>query len=157
MVLTIVGVGLIALLACCESISISQKLNGKTFFQTTTNNKTTNSKTHQHLTIRSPNNHTCKIHTFGACITSYKSPSNHEHLGKRQDNDFSSLGEVGSQIKAGIPHCFAQFGPGVLKHHGFARYVSWEVFSLRDDEIVLRLMPTLEVRNITNGLWEYDF
>jgi hypothetical protein len=30
-------------------------------------------------------------------------------------------------ISGGIPHCFPQFGPGVMQQHGFARNLDWEV------------------------------
>ena len=52
-----------------------------------------------------------EIYLFGGCVTSWKVASGKDLLFVRPDAVFNKI----KPISGGIPHCFPQFGPGVIQ------------------------------------------
>lgn len=56
-------------------------------------------------------------------------------------------------VSGGLPHCFPQFGPGVIQQHGFGRNLEWEVVGSTDDSVSLKLSDNEE----TMAMWPHPF
>lgn len=56
-------------------------------------------------------------------------------------------------VSGGLPHCFPQFGPGVIQQHGFGRNLEWEVAGSTDDSVTLKLSDNEE----TMAMWPHPF
>nr|ACN40512.1 unknown [Picea sitchensis] len=69
------------------------------------------------LVLKSNGGSEAEIYLFGGCISSWKIPNGKDLLFVRPDAVFNGQ----KPISGGIPHCFPQFGPGLIQQHGFAR------------------------------------
>jgi len=87
------------------------------------------------------------VNLFGGCVTSYKN-CGVEWLAVRPD----AVLDGSKPISGGLPHCFPQFGPGVIQQHGFARNMMWRLLEepsengvcfleLADNEETLKMWP----------------
>lgn len=56
-------------------------------------------------------------------------------------------------ISGGLPHCFPQFGPGVIQQHGFARNLEWDVVETTPSSISLKLSDNEQ----TMAMWPHPF
>lgn len=56
-------------------------------------------------------------------------------------------------ISGGLPHCFPQFGPGVIQQHGFARNLEWDVVESSASSASLKLSNNDE----TMAMWPHPF
>ncbi|KAD3640750.1 hypothetical protein R6Q59_003443 [Mikania micrantha] len=93
-----------------------------------------------------------ELYLYGGCVTSWK-VGNKDLLFVRPDAVFNGQ----KPISGGIPHCFPQFGPGVMQQHGFARNSDW---SLVDSENVDGSpVITLELKEspYSRAMWDYSF
>jgi len=63
-----------------------------------------------------------EVYTLGATVTTWKARGD-DVLWVSKENKWDGA----KPIRAGIPLCFPQFGPGPLAQHGFARLATWEV------------------------------
>nr|KJB43277.1 hypothetical protein B456_007G202000 [Gossypium raimondii] len=63
------------------------------------------------LLLTSDHGSEAEIYLFGGCITSWKVPSGRDLLFVRPDAVFDKK----KPISGGIPHCFPQFGPGLMQ------------------------------------------
>ncbi|KAF2553107.1 hypothetical protein F2Q68_00035586 [Brassica cretica] len=63
------------------------------------------------LVLTSPDKSEAEIYLFGGCVTSWKVASGKDLLFVRPDAVFNKI----KPISGGIPHCFPQFGPGVIQ------------------------------------------
>eukprot|EP00930_Biecheleria_cincta_P020842 TRINITY_DN15588_c0_g1_i1.p1 TRINITY_DN15588_c0_g1~~TRINITY_DN15588_c0_g1_i1.p1 ORF type:complete len:375 (-),score=71.12 TRINITY_DN15588_c0_g1_i1:171-1295(-) len=90
------------------------------------------------------------IYLFGGLVASYK-VGGHDWLAMRRDAKFDGS----KPISGGLPHCFPQFGPGVIQQHGFARNLNWTLVAgaSKDGVAVLELMDTEETRK----MWPHSF
>eukprot|EP00471_Norrisiella_sphaerica_P005487 CAMPEP_0184486834 /NCGR_PEP_ID=MMETSP0113_2-20130426/8737_1 /TAXON_ID=91329 /ORGANISM="Norrisiella sphaerica, Strain BC52" /LENGTH=331 /DNA_ID=CAMNT_0026868889 /DNA_START=39 /DNA_END=1031 /DNA_ORIENTATION=- len=96
-----------------------------------------------------PSGSEATIYKFGAAATSYKDASGTEWLAVRPDAKFDGS----KAISGGIPHCFPQFGPGVLPQHGFARDSVWELVKAEGSTAVFELSDSEKTR----AIWDYPF
>jgi len=100
---------------------------------------------------------TAKVTLFGACVTNWTQASGDEVLYVRPDAVF----DKSKPISGGIPHCFPQFGPGVMQQHGFARNLDWEVGStsadLQPDEKDPEVELVLTESDYTLKMWPHKF
>ncbi|GAB5368549.1 hypothetical protein AAMO2058_001328900 [Amorphochlora amoebiformis] len=103
----------------------------------------------QTLKLTHPSGSEATMYKFGAAVTSFKDASGTEWLAVRPDAKFDGS----KAISGGIPHCFPQFGPGVLPQHGFARDAEWEVVKAEGEEVVFQLTDSEKTR----ALWDYPF
>ncbi|KAG2241766.1 hypothetical protein Bca52824_096393 [Brassica carinata] len=60
-------------------------------------------------------------------------------------------------ISGGIPHCFPQFGPGVIQQHGFGRNMDWSVVD--SENAVDNAAVTLELKDgpYSRSMWDFAF
>jgi len=93
-----------------------------------------------------------KAYPFGACITSYVKGGK-ETLAMRADNKMDGS----KPISGGIPHCFPQFGPGVMQQHGFARNCVWDVAEITDGPDEPSVVFTLKDTAYTRSMWDFAF
>lgn len=93
-----------------------------------------------------------ELYLFGGCITSWK-VSDKDLLFVRPDAVFNGQ----KPISGGLPHCFPQFGPGVIQQHGFARNMNWSVVDSQDTEE--KPVVTLELKEgpYSRAMWDYTF
>mmetsp|Transcript_1156 Transcript_1156/g.1613 ORF Transcript_1156/g.1613 Transcript_1156/m.1613 type:complete len:348 (+) Transcript_1156:2-1045(+) len=101
------------------------------------------------LKLTHPSGSEAVIYEFGAAVTSFKDSAGTEWLAVRPDAKFDGT----KAISGGIPHCFPQFGPGVLPQHGFARDAHWEMVKAEGSEAVFQLTDSERTREI----WDYPF
>ncbi|KAK8943400.1 hypothetical protein KSP40_PGU018438 [Platanthera guangdongensis] len=94
-----------------------------------------------------------EIYLFGACVTSWKPSNGKDLLFVRPDAVFDAK----KPISGGIPHCFPQFGPGVLQQHGFARNIEWSL--LDSDNNGGEPVVTLELKDglYSRSMWDFGF
>ncbi|KAF3441080.1 hypothetical protein FNV43_RR19366 [Rhamnella rubrinervis] len=94
-----------------------------------------------------------EIYLFGGCITSWKNTNGKDLLFVRPDAVFNNK----KPISGGIPHCFPQFGPGMLQQHGFARNVDWSV--INSENVEGNPIVTLELKDgpYSRSMWDYSF
>lgn len=93
-----------------------------------------------------------EVYLYGAVATSWKIPSGQDLLFVRPDAVFTGK----KPISGGIPHCFPQFGPGVMQQHGFARNSTWDISSTEGGEspsVTLKLVDN----EYTRGMWDFAF
>mmetsp|Transcript_30045 Transcript_30045/g.77095 ORF Transcript_30045/g.77095 Transcript_30045/m.77095 type:complete len:372 (+) Transcript_30045:342-1457(+) len=97
------------------------------------------------------------VYLYGACVASWKQISDDEVLFMRPDAVFDKT----KPISGGIPHCFPQFGPGVMQQHGFARNLDWTVSStsadLQPDEKDPEVELVLSDNEYTRSMWDHSF
>ncbi|XP_024540682.1 putative glucose-6-phosphate 1-epimerase [Selaginella moellendorffii] len=96
---------------------------------------------------------TAEIYLFGACITSWRTVSGDELLFVRPDAVFDGT----KPISGGIPHCFPQFGPGVMQQHGFARNVPWTLSTTENYSGCPSVTLELEPSDYSRNMWDCDF
>ncbi|KAG7539508.1 Aldose 1-/Glucose-6-phosphate 1-epimerase [Arabidopsis suecica] len=105
------------------------------------------------LVLTSPQNSEAEIYLFGGCITSWKVASGKDLLFVRPDAVFNKI----KPISGGIPHCFPQFGPGLIQQHGFGRNMDWSVVDSQnaDDNAAV----TLELKDgpYSRAMWDFAF
>eukprot|EP00245_Coleochaete_scutata_P006024 TRINITY_DN20134_c0_g1_i1.p1 TRINITY_DN20134_c0_g1~~TRINITY_DN20134_c0_g1_i1.p1 ORF type:complete len:364 (-),score=66.70 TRINITY_DN20134_c0_g1_i1:433-1524(-) len=90
------------------------------------------------------------LYLYGACVTSWRTPSGDDILFVRPDAVFTGA----KPISGGIPHCFPQFGPGEMQQHGFARNLNWEIVGTSSAPSVdLRLTAS----DYTRKMWDFSF
>eukprot|EP00903_Cladosiphon_okamuranus_P015229 g14075.t1 len=89
-----------------------------------------------------------EIFTLGGCVTSFK-VGDYDYLFVRPDAKMDGS----KPISGGLPHCFPQFGPGVIQQHGFGRNLEWEVVGSTDDSVSLKLADNEE----TMAMWPHPF
>lgn len=122
-----------------------------------------------------------QLYLFGGVITSWTQPSGDEVLYIRPDAKFDGA----KPISGGVPHCFpqarrlaptaraggavgprrrltrpgarAQFGPGEMQQHGFARNLPWAIASTSADLQPDERDPTVELvltdNDYTRAMW----
>lgn len=56
-------------------------------------------------------------------------------------------------ISGGLPHCFPQFGPGVIQQHGFARNLEWSIVDSTPSSVSLKLTNNEQ----TMAMWPHPF
>mmetsp|Transcript_86304 Transcript_86304/g.171342 ORF Transcript_86304/g.171342 Transcript_86304/m.171342 type:complete len:383 (+) Transcript_86304:76-1224(+) len=90
------------------------------------------------------------VNLFGGCVTSYKH-CGVEWLAVRPDAKLDGS----KPISGGLPHCFPQFGPGVIQQHGFARNLMWKLLEepSEDGVCVMELTDNEETRK----MWPFSF
>ncbi|CAK8539909.1 unnamed protein product [Lathyrus sativus] len=105
------------------------------------------------LVLSSPAGSEAEIYLFGGCITSWKVPNGNDLLFVRPDAVFNKK----KPISGGIPHCFPQFGPGVIQQHGFARNVDWTVGD--SENVEGNPVVTLELKDdsYSRAMWDFSF
>ncbi|KDP31653.1 hypothetical protein JCGZ_14969 [Jatropha curcas] len=105
------------------------------------------------VVLTSPHGSEAEIYLFGGCITSWKVPNGKDLLFVRPDAVFNKK----KPISGGIPHCFPQFGPGVIQQHGFARNMDWSVVDSENVEgnPVVTLM--LKDGPYSRPMWDFGF
>ncbi|KAL5557314.1 hypothetical protein UlMin_039550 [Ulmus minor] len=93
------------------------------------------------------------IYLFGGCITSWKVPSGKDLLFVRPDAVFNKK----KPISGGVPHCFPQFGPGLIQQHGFARNLDWSVVD--SENVDGNPVVTLELKDepYSRSMWDFSF
>mmetsp|Transcript_4433 Transcript_4433/g.8070 ORF Transcript_4433/g.8070 Transcript_4433/m.8070 type:complete len:363 (-) Transcript_4433:272-1360(-) len=96
-----------------------------------------------------PSGSEATIYKWGAAATSFKDSSGTEWLAVRPDAKFDGS----KAISGGIPHCFPQFGPGVLPQHGFARDSLWNLVKAEGSSATFELTDSPKTRQI----WDYPF
>lgn len=105
------------------------------------------------LVLTSPDKSEAEIYLFGGCVTSWKVASGKDLLFVRPDAVFNKI----KPISGGIPHCFPQFGPGVIQQHGFGRNMDWSVVDSEnaDDNAAV----TLELKDgpYSRSMWDFAF
>ncbi|CAM9346589.1 unnamed protein product [Ectocarpus sp. 13 AM-2016] len=94
------------------------------------------------------------VFTLGGCVTSFKASlssrvKDYDYLFVRPD----AMMDGSKPISGGLPHCFPQFGPGVIQQHGFGRNLEWEVVGSTDDSVSLKLSDNEE----TMAMWPHPF
>ena len=92
------------------------------------------------------------IRSYGGNCFSYVTKDGVEVMGVRKDA-IDPRADT-KPYAGGAPHCFPQFGPGVLMQHGFARgmkFVPGEQSS--KDSMSFKLLPTEDTKKI----WDHDF
>ena len=94
-----------------------------------------------------------QVYLFGGLIASWTQPSGDEVLYVRPDAVF----DKSKPISGGIPHCWPQFGPGVMQQHGFARNLDWEIGSTSADLSPDERDPSVELvltdNDYTRAMW----
>jgi len=99
---------------------------------------------------------TCKIHLFGATITSW-TVNNCELIFVSKNAVFDNK----KAIRGGIPFCFPVFGPWTsgLPQHGFARTSVWAVTSppSTDDSGNVSTTLSLSDSDQTRSVWDHHF
>lgn len=105
------------------------------------------------LVLTSPDKSEAEIYLFGGCVTSWKVASGKDLLFVRPDAVFNKI----KPISGGIPHCFPQFGPGVIQQHGFGRNMDWSVVD--SENAVDNAAVTLELKNgpYSRSMWDFAF
>ncbi|KAL6224620.1 hypothetical protein ACLB2K_003475 [Fragaria x ananassa] len=93
------------------------------------------------------------VYLFGGCITSWKVPNGKDLLFVRPDAVFNGQ----KPISGGVPHCFPQFGPGLMQQHGFARNLDWSIVdseNVQGDPVL-----TLELKDgpYSRAMWDFSF
>ncbi|EOA13756.1 hypothetical protein CARUB_v10026850mg [Capsella rubella] len=105
------------------------------------------------LVLTSPQKSEAEIYLFGGCITSWKVASGKDLLFVRPDAVFNKI----KPISGGVPHCFPQFGPGLIQQHGFGRNMDWSVVDSEnaDDSAAV----TLELKDgpYSRAMWDFAF
>ncbi|XP_052195318.1 putative glucose-6-phosphate 1-epimerase [Diospyros lotus] len=106
----------------------------------------------QKVVLTSPRGSEAELYLFGGCITSWK-VSNKDLLFVRPDAVFNGQ----KPISGGVPHCFPQFGPGLMQQHGFARNVNWSFVDSQDLEG--KPVVTLELKDspYSHSMWDFSF
>ncbi|KAG2327291.1 hypothetical protein Bca4012_036292 [Brassica carinata] len=105
------------------------------------------------LVLTSPDKSEAEIYLFGGCVTSWKVASGKDLLFVRPDAVFNKI----KPISGGIPHCFPQFGPGVIQQHGFGRNMDWSVVD--SENAVDNAAVTLELKDgpYSRSMWDFAF
>ncbi|MBA0770097.1 hypothetical protein Gotri_018771 [Gossypium trilobum] len=105
------------------------------------------------LLLTSDHGSEAEIYLFGGCITSWKVPSGRDLLFVRPDAVFDKK----KPISGGIPHCFPQFGPGLMQQHGFARNMDWSL--VESENVEGNLNVTLELKDspYSRAMWDFGF
>jgi len=90
------------------------------------------------------------VNLFGGCVTSYRR-CGVEWLAVRRDAALDGS----KPISGGLPHCFPQFGPGMIQQHGFARNMMWRLLEEPSENgvCVLELADSEETRK----MWPFTF
>lgn len=93
-----------------------------------------------------------ELYLYGGCVTSWKVGSK-DLLFVRPDAVFNGQ----KPISGGIPHCFPQFGPGLMQQHGFARNSNWSIVD--SDNVDGSPVITLELKEspYSRAMWDYSF
>ncbi|KAL8200439.1 hypothetical protein R6Q57_011778 [Mikania cordata] len=93
-----------------------------------------------------------ELYLYGGCVTSWK-VGNKDLLFVRPDAVFNGQ----KPISGGIPHCFPQFGPGVMQQHGFARNSDWSIVD--SENVDGSPVITLELKEspYSRAMWDYSF
>ncbi|KAL5752644.1 hypothetical protein ACOSQ2_023151 [Xanthoceras sorbifolium] len=94
-----------------------------------------------------------EIYQFGGCVTSWKVSNGKNLLFVRPDAVFNKK----KPISGGIPHCFPQFGPGLMQQHGFARNMDWSV--VNSENLEGNPAVTLELKDgpYSRAMWDFSF
>lgn len=105
------------------------------------------------LVLTSPDKSEAEIYLFGGCVTSWKVASGKDLLFVRPDAVFNKI----KPISGGIPHCFPQFGPGVIQQHGFGRNMDWSVVD--SENAADNAAVTLELKDgpYSRSMWDFAF
>ena len=129
----------------------------------------------EYVKLVHPNGSSSEIYLYGGDVTSYKDADGVEYIAVRPDAKMDGS----KPISGGLSHCFpqvskfylrflslarndnvashrhffAQFGPGEIQQHGFARNVNWTVKSMTDTSVVLELAPS----DYTKEMWDKEF
>ncbi|XP_012491641.1 putative glucose-6-phosphate 1-epimerase [Gossypium raimondii] len=105
------------------------------------------------LLLTSDHGSEAEIYLFGGCITSWKVPSGRDLLFVRPDAVFDKK----KPISGGIPHCFPQFGPGLMQQHGFARNMDWSL--VESENVEGNPNVTLELKDspYSRAMWDFGF
>ncbi|XP_027178840.1 putative glucose-6-phosphate 1-epimerase [Coffea eugenioides] len=93
-----------------------------------------------------------ELYLFGGCVTSWK-VANKDFLFVRPDAVFNGQ----KPISGGIPHCFPQFGPGLMQQHGFARNMNWSI--VNSENVEGNPIITLELKDgpYSRSMWDHTF
>ncbi|XP_024380720.1 putative glucose-6-phosphate 1-epimerase [Physcomitrium patens] len=94
-----------------------------------------------------------EVYLYGGCVTSWKAAGGKDLLFVRPDAVFTGK----KPISGGLPHCFPQFGPGVIQQHGFARNVTWDIASTQNDGGSPTLVLGLKPSDYSRSIWNYEF
>lgn len=94
------------------------------------------------------------VRTYGGNLYSWVTKDGIQIMGKRPD---AVDRDDSKPYSGGAPHCFPQFGPGVLPQHGFARNTKFipeeRAKKLSFDRMIFKLEPT----EATKAIFDYDF
>ncbi|CAN1757123.1 Putative glucose-6-phosphate 1-epimerase [Linum perenne] len=105
------------------------------------------------VALTSPHGSEAEIYLYGGCLTSWKVSGGKDLLFVRPDAVFNKK----KPISGGLPHCFPQFGPGVLQQHGFARNMDWSVVDSEKAEGDAVVTLELKDEPYSRAMWDYGF
>lgn len=100
-------------------------------------------------------NQEVEVYTLGAAVTTWKARGE-DVLWCSKENKWDGA----KPIRAGIPLCFPQFGPGPLAQHGFARIANWEVVfagTLDDGSVQTVMTISSDTDNDVIRQWGHAF
>eukprot|EP00271_Cylindrocystis_brebissonii_P014382 TRINITY_DN35729_c0_g1_i1.p1 TRINITY_DN35729_c0_g1~~TRINITY_DN35729_c0_g1_i1.p1 ORF type:complete len:359 (+),score=70.41 TRINITY_DN35729_c0_g1_i1:128-1204(+) len=104
------------------------------------------------VTLTSSSGSVAEVYLYGAVATSWTIPSGEDLLFVRPDAVFTGK----KPISGGIPHCFPQFGPGVMQQHGFARNSTWDIASTSGGTTPSLTMKLTD-NEYTRSMWDFAF
>ncbi|XP_062153954.1 putative glucose-6-phosphate 1-epimerase isoform X2 [Alnus glutinosa] len=93
------------------------------------------------------------VYLFGGCVTSWKVANGKDLLFVRPDAVFNKK----KPISGGLPHCFPQFGPGLIQQHGFARNVDWSIVDSENVEGNPVITLLLKDGPYSRSMWDFSF
>jgi len=108
----------------------------------------------ERITLRHDSGSALEVYSYGAHITSFRSPVHGEILYLSPTAEF----RLGKAIRGGVPLIFPQFGPGPLPSHGFARNSLWTVISSGTrpgGEVWITF--GLRTNDETKKIWPFEF
>lgn len=105
------------------------------------------------VVLSNPHGSEAQIYLYGGCLTSWKVPSGKDLLFVRPDAVFNKK----KPISGGIPHCFPQFGPGVIQQHGFARNMDWSLVNSENVEGNPVVTLLLKDGPYSRAMWDFGF
>jgi glucose-6-phosphate 1-epimerase len=103
----------------------------------------------KYVALTHPSGAKSEVYLLGGVPTQYSDSDGTEWIAVRPDAKLDGS----KPISGGLSHCFPQFGPGAIQQHGFARNVDWEVVTMGDSSVTLKLAPS----EYTKAIWDKDF
>jgi glucose-6-phosphate 1-epimerase len=104
-------------------------------------------------TLENENGSKASIKTYGGNCFSWKTKEGIEIMGVRKD----VIKDDSKPYSGGVPHCFPQFGPGILLQHGFARGMKFIPGERTKNESLDKMTFILLSNEETKKIWNYEF